>query len=183
MKNVLDQKLLPRFPRDVDLFSHLTLIQNLPENLRRYKQNMRTYTERSRAQNQTQVQDAVRRRLHLLTNQYCAVQVVYKNSDIRLELSRLARIVDPKMKIMGEVAHKCENVATLDPISFETPEAFIRLPKWNTKRTGSISFDFRTTEPNGLILFTHGRPQERKDASRSQKNAKVTSRLCRLHTR
>uniref|UniRef100_A0A3Q1B1P2 Neurexin 3a n=1 Tax=Amphiprion ocellaris TaxID=80972 RepID=A0A3Q1B1P2_AMPOC len=85
----------------------------------------------------------------------CLKEVVYKNNDIRLELSRLARIVDPKMKIQGEVFYKCENVATLDPISFETPEAYISLPKWNTKRMGSISFDFRTTEPNGLILFTH----------------------------
>uniref|UniRef100_A0A8D3CFR5 Neurexin 3a n=1 Tax=Scophthalmus maximus TaxID=52904 RepID=A0A8D3CFR5_SCOMX len=93
----------------------------------------------------------------------CLKEVVYKNNDIRLELSRLARIVDPKMKIQGEVSYKCENVATLDPISFETPEAYISLPKWNTKRMGSISFDFRTTEPNGLILFTHGKPQERKD--------------------
>ncbi|MBZ3880431.1 Neurexin-3 [Sciurus carolinensis] len=76
------------------------------------------------------------------------------------------------MKIYGEVVFKCENVATLDPINFETPEAYISLPKWNTKRMGSISFDFRTTEPNGLILFTHGKPQERKDA-RSQKNTKV----------
>uniref|UniRef100_A0A4W6D2W2 Neurexin 3a n=1 Tax=Lates calcarifer TaxID=8187 RepID=A0A4W6D2W2_LATCA len=76
------------------------------------------------------------------------IKVVYKNNDIRLELSRLARIVDPKMKIQGEVSYKCENVATLDPISFfETPEAYISLPKWNTKRMGSISFDFRTTEP------------------------------------
>ncbi|XP_027700506.1 neurexin 3 [Vombatus ursinus] len=98
--------------------------------------------------------------------------VVYKNNDIRLELSRLARIGDTKMKIYGEVVFKCENVATLDPINFETPEAYISLPKWNTKRMGSISFDFRTTEPNGLILFTHGKPQERKD-SRSQKNTKV----------
>ncbi|XP_052476023.1 neurexin-3a isoform X13 [Carassius gibelio] len=102
----------------------------------------------------------------------CLKEVVYKNNDIRLELSRLARIVDPKMKIQGDVVFKCENVATLDPISFETPEAYISLPKWNTKRMGSISFDFRTTEPNGLILFTHGKPQERKDA-RSQKNTKV----------
>lgn len=98
---------------------------------------------------------------------------MYKNNDIRLELSRLARIVDPKMKIQGEVSYKCENVPTLDPISFETPEAYISLPKWNTKRMGSISFDFRTTEPNGLILFTHGKPQERKDTARSQKNTKV----------
>ncbi|XP_060918267.1 neurexin-3a isoform X2 [Labrus mixtus] len=103
----------------------------------------------------------------------CLKEVVYKNNDIRLELSRLARIIDPKMKIQGEVSYKCENVATLDPISFETPEAYISLPKWNTKRMGSISFDFRTTEPNGLILFTHGKPQERKDAARSQKNTKV----------
>ncbi|XP_056123172.1 neurexin 3a isoform X14 [Rhinichthys klamathensis goyatoka] len=102
----------------------------------------------------------------------CLKEVIYKNNDIRLELSRLARIVDPKMKIQGDVVFKCENVATLDPISFETPEAYISLPKWNTKRMGSISFDFRTTEPNGLILFTHGKQQERKDA-RSQKNTKV----------
>ncbi|XP_057638531.1 neurexin 3 isoform X16 [Chionomys nivalis] len=102
----------------------------------------------------------------------CLKEVVYKNNDIRLELSRLARIGDTKMKIYGEVVFKCENVATLDPINFETPEAYISLPKWNTKRMGSISFDFRTTEPNGLILFTHGKPQERKDI-RSQKNTKV----------
>ncbi|XP_064178806.1 neurexin 3a isoform X21 [Anguilla rostrata] len=102
----------------------------------------------------------------------CLKEVVYKNNDIRLELSRLARIVDPKMKIQGDVVFKCENVATLDPISFETPEAYISLPKWNTKRMGSISFDFRTSEPNGLILFTHGKPQDRKDP-RSQKNTKV----------
>ncbi|XP_042565639.1 neurexin 3a isoform X20 [Clupea harengus] len=101
----------------------------------------------------------------------CLKEVVYKNNDIRLELSRLARIADPKMKIQGDANFKCENVATLDPISFETPEAYISLPKWNTKRMGSISFDFRTTEPNGLILFTHGKPQDRKDAR--QKNTKV----------
>ncbi|XP_048341000.1 neurexin 3 isoform X10 [Sphaerodactylus townsendi] len=102
----------------------------------------------------------------------CLKEVVYKNNDIRLELSRLARIGDTKMKIYGDVKFTCENVATLDPINFETPEAYISLPKWNTKRMGSISFDFLTTEPNGLILFTHGKPQERKD-SRSQKNTKV----------
>ncbi|XP_072424248.1 neurexin 3a isoform X24 [Chiloscyllium punctatum] len=102
----------------------------------------------------------------------CLREVVYKNNDIRLELSRLARIKDPKMKIHGDVVFTCENVATLDPISFETPEAYISLPKWNTKKMGSISFDFRTSEPSGLILFTHGKPQERKDL-RSLKKTKV----------
>lgn len=72
------------------------------------------------------------------------------------------------MKIHGVVAFKCENVATLDPITFETPESFISLPKWNAKKTGSISFDFRTTEPNGLILFSHGKPRHQKDAKHPQ---------------
>ncbi|XP_023203916.1 neurexin-3b isoform X13 [Xiphophorus maculatus] len=102
----------------------------------------------------------------------CLKEVVYKNNDIRLELSRLARIVDPKMKLQGDVVFKCENVPTLDPINFETPDSFLALPKWNTKRVGSISFDFRTSEPNGLILFTHGKPQNRRDA-KGQKNNKV----------
>eukprot|EP00062_Callorhinchus_milii_P025816 gi/632987216/ref/XP_007910669.1/ PREDICTED: neurexin-3-like [Callorhinchus milii] len=102
----------------------------------------------------------------------CLKEVVYKNNDIRLELSRLARIRDPKMKVHGEVVFKCENVATLAPINFETPEAYISLPKWNTKKMGSISFDFRTTEPSGLILFTHGKPQARKD-SRTLRKTRV----------
>lgn len=97
-----------------------------------------------------------------------SLQVVYKNNDVRLELSRLAKQGDPKMKIHGIVAFKCEDVATLDPITFETPESFISLPKWNAKKTGSISFDFRTTEPNGLILFSHGKPRHQKDAKHPQ---------------
>ncbi|XP_028252736.1 neurexin 3b isoform X7 [Parambassis ranga] len=102
----------------------------------------------------------------------CLREVVYKNNDIRLELSRLARIVDPKMKLQGDVVFKCENVPTLDPINFETPDSYLALPKWNTKRVGSISFDFRTSEPNGLILFTQGKPQDRRD-SKGLKNNKV----------
>uniref|UniRef100_H3AGA4 Neurexin 1 n=1 Tax=Latimeria chalumnae TaxID=7897 RepID=H3AGA4_LATCH len=98
----------------------------------------------------------------------CLREVVYKNNDVRLELSRLAKLGDPKMKIHGVVAFKCENVATLEPITFETPESFISLPKWNAKKTGSISFDFRTTEPNGLILFSHGKARHHKDARNPQ---------------
>ncbi|KAI4874894.1 hypothetical protein NFI96_034465 [Prochilodus magdalenae] len=95
----------------------------------------------------------------------CLKEVVYKNNDVRLELSRLAKQGDPKMKVSGMVAFKCENVATLDPVTFETPESFVTLNKWTAKKAGSISFDFRTTEPNGLLLFSHGKPkqQQQKD--------------------
>nr|XP_043902567.1 neurexin-1a isoform X16 [Solea senegalensis] len=103
----------------------------------------------------------------------CLKEVVYKNNDVRLELSRLARQGDPKMKVHGTVAFKCENVATLDPITFETPESFIILNKWNAKKTGSISFDFRTTEPNGLLLFSHGKPKQQPKDSKSPHTLKV----------
>ncbi|XP_027885015.1 neurexin 1a isoform X12 [Xiphophorus couchianus] len=95
----------------------------------------------------------------------CLKEVVYKNNDVRLELSSLAKQGDPKMKVSGVVSFKCESVATLDPVTFDTPESFVALNKWMAKKAGSISFDFRTTEPNGLMLFSHGksRQQQRKD--------------------
>ncbi|XP_038136044.1 neurexin-1a isoform X5 [Cyprinodon tularosa] len=103
----------------------------------------------------------------------CLKEVVYKNNDVRLELSRLAKQGDPKMKVHGIVAFKCENVATLDPITFETPESYIILNKWNAKKTGSISFDFRTTEPNGLLLFSHGKPKQQPKDSKTPQTLKV----------
>ncbi|XP_030603390.1 neurexin-1a isoform X3 [Archocentrus centrarchus] len=103
----------------------------------------------------------------------CLREGCLQNNDVRLELSRMAKQGDAKMKIHGTVAFKCENVATLDPITFETPESFIILNKWNAKKTGSISFDFRTTEPNGLLLFSHGKPKQQPKDSKSPQTLKV----------
>ncbi|KAM4617802.1 neurexin-2-beta isoform 12-T12 [Discoglossus pictus] len=89
----------------------------------------------------------------------CLKDVVYKNNDFKLELSRLASEGDPKMRLSGELLFRCENVPSLDPITFQLPDAFLRLPRWETKKAGSISFDFRTTEPSGLLLFSQGRPR------------------------
>uniref|UniRef100_A0AAY4AAI2 Neurexin-2-like n=1 Tax=Denticeps clupeoides TaxID=299321 RepID=A0AAY4AAI2_9TELE len=89
----------------------------------------------------------------------CLKDVVYKNNDFRLELSRLAEIHDPKVTHHGDLTFRCEDVAALDPVSFDTPTAYVTLPRWNAKKMGSISFDFRTTENSGLLLFSHGRPQ------------------------
>lgn len=74
------------------------------------------------------------------------------------------------------VSFKCESVATLDPVTFDTPESYVALSKWTAKKAGSISFDFRTTEPNGLMLFSHGKPRQmqRKDP-RTPPTVKVTN--------
>lgn len=97
------------------------------------------------------------RPLHISILPRPSLQVVYKNNDFKLELSRLAKEGDPKMKLQGDLSFRCEDVAALDPVTFESPEAFVALPRWSAKRTGSISLDFRTTEPNGLLLFSQGR--------------------------
>ncbi|XP_077089491.1 neurexin-2-beta isoform X8 [Siphateles boraxobius] len=93
----------------------------------------------------------------------CLKDVVYTNNEFRLELSRLAELRDPKVNLHGELTFRCEDVAALDPVSFDVPTAYVTLPRWNTKKTGSVSFDFRSTEPNGLLLFSHGQPQGSKD--------------------
>lgn len=82
--------------------------------------------------------------------------MVYKNNEFRLELSRLAEQRDPKISIHGDLIFRCEDVEALEPVTFDTPSAYLTLPRWNTKRTGAISFDFRTSEPSGLLLFSHG---------------------------
>ncbi|XP_073514436.1 neurexin-2-beta isoform X12 [Phyllobates terribilis] len=87
----------------------------------------------------------------------CLKDVVYKNNDFKLELSRLAADGDSKMRLSGDLLFRCENVPSLDPVTFQATEAFLRLPRWETKKAGSISFDFRTTEANGLLLFSQGR--------------------------
>ncbi|XP_041948032.1 neurexin 2a isoform X11 [Alosa sapidissima] len=94
----------------------------------------------------------------------CLKNVVYRNSELRLELSHLAERRVPGVTLHGDLSFRCEDVAALDPVSFDTPEAYVTLPKWATKKTGAISFDFRTTEPNGLLLFSHGRPQLPREA-------------------
>ncbi|XP_077402064.1 neurexin-2-beta isoform X14 [Vanacampus margaritifer] len=88
----------------------------------------------------------------------CLKDVVYKNNEFRLELSRLAEQRDPKISIHGDLTFSCESVDALEPVTFDTPSAYLTLPRWNTKRTGTISLDFRTTEPSGLLLFSHGSP-------------------------
>ncbi|XP_053703292.1 neurexin-2-like isoform X2 [Synchiropus splendidus] len=86
----------------------------------------------------------------------CLKDVVYKNNEFRLELSRLAEQRDPRISIHGDLVFSCKNVEALEPVTFDTPSAYLTLPRWNTKKTGAISFDFRTIEPSGLLLFSHG---------------------------
>lgn len=82
--------------------------------------------------------------------------MVYKNNEFRLELSRLAEQQDLRISIHGDLKFSCESVEALEPVTFDRPSSYLTLPRWNTKRTGAISLDFRTSETSGLLLFGHG---------------------------
>ncbi|TNN76213.1 Neurexin-1 [Liparis tanakae] len=86
----------------------------------------------------------------------CLRDVVYKNNEFRLALSRMAELRDPKISVHGDLKFVCEDVASPQPVAFDAPAAYLTLPRWNAKKTGAMSFDFRTTEPAGLLLFGHG---------------------------
>lgn len=59
---------------------------------------------------------------------------------------------------MGDVVFgKCEEVIDSQPVTFATPDSFVALPRWDVKKnSGTISFQFRTTEPNGLVMYNSG---------------------------
>ncbi|KAM3656140.1 LOW QUALITY PROTEIN: neurexin-2-like [Ammospiza maritima maritima] len=90
----------------------------------------------------------------------CLKDVVYKNNDFKLELSRLAQEGDARVTLHGALLFHCDPPPALDPVTFATPQAHLALPTWRPARAGSVSFDFRTTEPNGVLLFGQGPPRD-----------------------
>lgn len=44
----------------------------------------------------------------------------------------------------------------LKPVTFITKHSHLRLPQWDAAQSGTLEFNFKTAEPNGLILFSGG---------------------------
>ncbi|XP_052769324.1 neurexin-1-like isoform X2 [Mya arenaria] len=87
--------------------------------------------------------------------QGCMKQVEFKADSISLELIELAKADHNLISVIGDVIFgQCEDVVESQPVTFMTPESFIAMPKWDIKKkNGTISFQFRTTEPDGLIMY------------------------------
>lgn len=43
-----------------------------------------------------------------------------------------------------------------DPVTFTTSDSFLSLPKWDAVKNGSLFLKFRTNEPNGVLVYSHG---------------------------
>ncbi|XP_071963848.1 neurexin-1a-like [Antedon mediterranea] len=99
-------------------------------------------------------------------------QLFFSGSKIELALLELAEAKDPRITVMGNLVIGIEDVEELDPITFRTPESVLIVPKWEAGQRcrecrglsddtfeegrGSLSFSFRTIEPNGLLMYSRG---------------------------
>uniref|UniRef100_A0A7I4Z531 Neurexin-3a n=1 Tax=Haemonchus contortus TaxID=6289 RepID=A0A7I4Z531_HAECO len=60
------------------------------------------------------------------------------------------------IKTGGELSFSCKSpTQPPDVLSFHSGSSFLALPKWGALASGSLSFHFRTTEKDGLLLY-HG---------------------------
>ncbi|XP_023310853.1 neurexin-1-like [Anoplophora glabripennis] len=86
----------------------------------------------------------------------CMRKVEFVADTLRLNLLELGRSGSHLIQVAGRLDYKCPAGETHDPITFTTRESHLILPPWNAKKSGNISFKFRTNEANGLILFNGG---------------------------
>ncbi|XP_076267809.1 neurexin 1-like isoform X2 [Rhynchophorus ferrugineus] len=88
----------------------------------------------------------------------CMRKVEFVADTLRLNLLELGRSGSHLIQVAGRLDYKCPTGETHDPVTFTTRESHLVLPTWNAKKSGNISFKFRTNEANGLILFSSGAP-------------------------
>lgn len=83
-------------------------------------------------------------------------QAFYHADGVSLDLISLSRINGSLVGMHGgHLYEKCEDMETLQPVTFLTEGAIIKLPEWKLNSDGSsVEFTFQTNEPNGLLL--HG---------------------------
>ncbi|XP_028031310.1 neurexin-1-like isoform X3 [Bombyx mandarina] len=93
----------------------------------------------------------------------CLKKVEFSADTLRLNLIDLARTGSKLITVTGRLEYSCIATDSADPVTFTTRDAHLILPKWEAVKTGTISFKFRTNEPNGLILFNMGAKPPRAD--------------------
>ncbi|XP_064621737.1 neurexin 1-like isoform X2 [Lineus longissimus] len=87
----------------------------------------------------------------------CMKNVMYIADSIRLDITNLAVLEHELISIYGDVKFGiCEDFIVSQPITFLTPNSYIRIPPWQAPQEGSIAFEFQTSEPDGLIMYNSG---------------------------
>ncbi|XP_011192823.2 neurexin-1 isoform X2 [Zeugodacus cucurbitae] len=91
----------------------------------------------------------------------CLRKVEFSADTLLLNLIDLAKSGSKLIQVAGNVEYQCPLGDPQDPVTFTTRESHLVLPPWETGKQSSISFKFRTKEPNGLIILATGSKQPR----------------------
>ncbi|KAL9901022.1 neurexin 1 isoform 4-T10 [Glossina fuscipes fuscipes] len=91
----------------------------------------------------------------------CLRKVEFSADTLLLNLIDLAKSGSKLIQVAGNVEYQCPSGDPQDPVTFTTRESHLILPPWETGKQSSISFKFRTKEPNGLIILATGSKQPR----------------------
>ncbi|XP_017967806.2 neurexin-1 isoform X2 [Drosophila navojoa] len=91
----------------------------------------------------------------------CLRKVEFSADTLNLNLIDLAKTGSKLIQVAGNVEYQCPSGDPQDPVTFTTRESHLVLPPWETGKQSSISFKFRTKEPNGIIILATGSKQPR----------------------
>lgn len=91
----------------------------------------------------------------------CLRKVEFSADTLNLNLIDLAKSGSKLIQVAGNVEYQCPSGDPQDPVTFTTRESHLVLPPWETGKQSSISFKFRTKEPNGIIVLATGSKQPR----------------------
>ena len=83
--------------------------------------------------------------------------MLYQADSISLDLTELAQNSHDLVNVHGKVLfNHCEDLVQSQPVTFRSNDAFIEGPPWDASLGGTIQFQFRTNEANGLVLYSSG---------------------------
>ncbi|SPP88122.1 neurexin-1 isoform X4 [Drosophila guanche] len=91
----------------------------------------------------------------------CLRKVEFSADTLNLNLIDLAKSGSKLIQVAGNLEYQCPSGDPQDPVTFTTRESHLVLPPWETGKQSSISFKFRTKEPNGIIVLATGSKQPR----------------------
>ncbi|XP_047738095.1 neurexin-1 [Hyalella azteca] len=103
----------------------------------------------------------------------CLKNVVYQCDGVVLRLLQMARQQHQLLRVSGHVKYQCQEVAAAEALSFTSseslldgpgdgvvnflqPSATLILPPWTALNQGTLAFKFRTSEPDGLLMYNPG---------------------------
>lgn len=73
-----------------------------------------------------------------------------------MDFLELAKRNDNFVRVYGNLTFMCREPTAPEPITFKNSDSYLTLASWQGAKSGSLSFKFKTNEPDGIILYNNG---------------------------